>query len=67
MDSETVGQLLTRLGTDGRAWAREFLDRYHGEEVGATVDEGLLISWFANAIEAGRSAGYWARIRDELT
>jgi len=36
--------------TDALVWAEEFV-RIHGG------DEGLMISWFANAIEVGRSAG----------
>lgn len=56
--AESAGQLLARLGTDGQAWAREFLRRFDGEPVGGDrVDEGLMIGWFANAIETGRSAG----------
>lgn len=57
-NDETAGRMLARLGTDGQAWAREFQHRFAGEPVGGhVVDEGLLIGWFANAIEAGRSAG----------
>jgi hypothetical protein len=46
------------MGTDGRAWAREFM-RVIGElpDGPDDIDEGLMIGWFANAIEAGRSAG----------
>lgn len=58
---ETAGELLARLGTDAQAWAAEFVRRFAGETVGETaphaVDEGLMIGWFANAIETGRSAG----------
>jgi len=36
--------------TDAQAWAQEFV-RLHGG------DDGLMLSWFANAIEAGRTAG----------
>ena len=50
---ETDGQMLSRLGTDARNWAQEFM-RIIGPN---PVDEGLMVSWFANAIEAGRSAG----------
>lgn len=36
--------------TDAAFWAQEFV-RVHGG------DEGLMLAWFANAIEVGRSAG----------
>ena len=36
--------------TSADVWAAEFV-RLHGG------DEGLMLSWFANAIEAGRDAG----------
>lgn len=49
-DDESPAAFLARLGTDGQVWAREFVARHGG-------DEGLMLSWFANAIEAGRSAG----------
>lgn len=43
---------------DAQEWARAFLERFDLELIGGeTVDEGLLISWFANAIERGRDAG----------
>lgn len=55
---EDAGQLLARLGADGQMWAQEFLRRFDGQTVGGgDVDEGLMISWFANAIGAGRTAG----------
>jgi hypothetical protein len=58
--------LLARLGTDGQKWAAEFVRLFQSKTVtaGSTewpeaqVDEGTLLGWFANAIEAGRSAGY---------
>lgn len=42
--------------TDGQVWAQEFNDVL-AKQYNLRVDEGWLISWFANAIEAGRSAG----------
>lgn len=39
--------------TDARDWARHFMQVV---QAGATVDESLMIGWFANAIEVGRSA-----------
>lgn len=41
-------ELLARMGTDAAVWAREYAARFGG-------DEGTLIGWFANAIEAGRA------------
>lgn len=63
---ESDGELLARLGTDGLAWAREFAQRSEPHAAGVCPlhdDEagGLLHCWFANAIEAGRSAGYAER------
>lgn len=42
--------------TDAQVWAQEFL-RLFGERRD-DLDEGLMVSWFANAIETGRSAGH---------
>ena len=55
---ETDGDMLARLGTDGREWAREFCQRFSNTAV--VFDEQLMLGWFANAIEAGRSAGFHA-------
>ena len=40
--------LLTVMGTDAATWAKEFHKRF-----GPIPSESTLISWFANAIEAG--------------
>ena len=38
-------------GTDARVWARCFVQKFGGQRVGKeTVDNGLLIGWFSNAI-----------------
>jgi hypothetical protein len=37
--------------TDAIVWAHEFVTLF------SEIDEGLMIGWFANAIETGRSAG----------
>lgn len=44
---------------DAQEWAQAFLTRFAEERVSndGPVDEGLLIAWFANAIETGRRAG----------
>ena len=49
---ETDGDFLARIGTDGSKWAAEF--RRIAINLGySDMDEGWLIGWFANAIEAG--------------
>ncbi len=37
--------------TDASIWVEEF------QKVCSGVDEGLMLGWFANAIEVGRAAG----------
>lgn len=58
----SAGEQLAYMGTDGAVWAAE-LCRIMGVESGAVVPsaeefKGMMLTWFANAIEAGRSAGY---------
>jgi hypothetical protein len=59
----TDGERLARMGTDARAWAAEFLNMHRGKQVVLSEEdanqlgEWTLISWFASAIETGRSAG----------
>ena len=48
----TDSDLLLIMGTDGSKWAKEFTKKF------PDVDEGLMLGWFCNAIEAGREAGY---------
>lgn len=62
-DVENDGELLQRLGTDGMKWAEEFM-KLHGKQLDRDQWFDLLHGWFANAIEAGRSAGY-SRGQDE--
>ena len=50
--------LLNIMGIDASKWAEEFCKRF-GNDI---IDEGLMLGWFANAIEAGRAA---ARREDE--
>lgn len=46
--------------TDGLVWAEEFVRRFEGRTVGADdLDTDMFLTWFANAIEVGRSAGGW--------
>lgn len=44
------GERLAYMGTDATRWVEEFTKLHGG-------DEGLMLGWFANAIEAGRTAG----------
>jgi hypothetical protein len=48
----TDGELLASLGTDAQKWADAFGDRF-----AAIPSRGTLDTWFANALEAGRTAG----------
>ena len=51
---ETGAQLVSRLGVDAGLWAAEF--RKVALRLGySDMDEGWLIGWFANAIEAARA------------
>ena len=47
---EDEAALLRQMGTDASKWAKEFYARF------PFVDEGVMLAWFANAIEAGRDA-----------
>jgi hypothetical protein len=44
--------------TDARAWAQEWY-RIAGDSA-SIMEEGSMITWFANAIETGRAAGFAA-------
>lgn len=49
---ENSADFLARIGTDATKWAAEF--RKIAVNLGySDMDEGWLIGWFANAIEAG--------------
>lgn len=49
--TEVPGHTLPeRLGDNGAAWAEAFCQ--HARKVGHEIDEGWMIGWFANAIEA---------------
>jgi hypothetical protein len=70
-DVETDGALLERLGTDAESWTVAFMDvacfanplgkalRGFPHDDRETLAD-IMRGWFANAIEAGRSAGYAA-------
>ncbi len=60
-----AGDMLTYMGTDAAKWAEQWVAicQNHFDEKGHpypdhVIDEGWMISWFANAIEAGRTAGF---------
>lgn len=50
--------------TDARIWAEEFCRLFAGRAItngpwtDGMVGEGLMVGWFANAIETGRSAAH---------
>ncbi len=53
MDRERDIDLLAKMGTDAAIWAAAYEERFPDK----TPDWGTLVGWFANAIEAGRTAG----------
>lgn len=51
------GELLAYMGTDARRWADRYLATLRTAPDGSVrVNWGHLVTWFANAIEAGRNA-----------
>lgn len=54
-------EMLTYMGTDAQRWAEEWCriatEIQAGHDDRRVIDEGWMIGWFANAIEAGRNAG----------
>lgn len=52
--TESAADFLARLGTNGAAWAAEFIKL----DLVKNQDYAALTGWFANAIEAGRNAGW---------
>lgn len=55
---ETAAAFLAWAGTNARRWAADFMRRFSRLIMPGALDDGTMIGWFANAIEAGRSAGY---------
>ncbi len=45
-------ELLNMMGTDARKWAQEFCKKFPN-----APEEGTMLGWFANSIEAGKAAG----------
>jgi hypothetical protein len=56
MPERTAGEILTYMGTDAAKWTDEFM-RVQADPKSGPSDWGAMVGWFANAIEAGRSAG----------
>jgi hypothetical protein len=50
-----AGDFLKSVGTNSQEWARAFMEIIVNEK--KDIDESLMVAWFANAIEAGRSVG----------
>lgn len=53
------GELLTEMGTDAQKWSERFLNASGLDNAGPDFRHTVL-TWFANALEAGRSAGWSA-------
>lgn len=53
--TESSGEFLARIGTDAGLWASEFIKATGKEDFSG--DLTMMRGWFANAIEAGRTAG----------
>lgn len=68
MDAKDMAALIDRLETtDAQVWAQEWCKMFSvlpkvggipAHEIAHEWAEGLMIGWFANAIERGRTAGY---------
>lgn len=64
-------EMLTYMGTDAQRWAQAFVERFAVADRYDTNDNdlndpiGLMIGWFANAIEAGRDAGARRGVSDD--
>lgn len=65
MTTETSADFLKRAGTNAQLWAQEFIRIVREKPFTIDpLDEGFLIGWFANAIEAGRSTSYFRGYED---
>lgn len=60
------GELLAEMGTDAQKWSERFLHASGLENAGPDF-RGTVLSWFANALEAGRSAGWSAGWTSQAT
>lgn len=63
------GEMLAYMGTDARRWAQAFGERFtvSSRAADATAHDliGVMVGWFANAIEAGRDAGAKQGVSDD--
>ncbi|WP_375188422.1 hypothetical protein [Sphingobium yanoikuyae] len=70
-EGESAGDMLQRLGMDGKLWAEEFCRKFENhvirEKGHGIVDVALMIGWFANAIMAGYDRGHARGFEDALT
>lgn len=58
MSAATTKEIDLLSTTDAQTWAEEFASRFLDDPIQREkIDRGLMISWFANAIETGRTAG----------
>ncbi len=64
-ENPTDSDLLKDMGTDPEKWAEEFCKRFTPHRP-KTYDEPTVRGWFANAIEAGRAAGWRSAARGLL-
>ena len=64
MVEKTAGEMLGEMGTDAGKWTEQFLHASGLDNAGPDFCHTVL-TWFASALEAGRSAG-WAT-HDEAT
>lgn len=57
---EAAASMLSRLGDNAQKWAQEFIAVMH--QIGwSELDEALMTSWFANAIEHSNDVRRWKR------
>ena len=56
---EDPSELIKTQSTDAHRWARSFMSMIEqGHFTKEEIDEGLMISWFANAIETAKDSTY---------
>jgi hypothetical protein len=62
-------EMLAYVGTDAQRWAQAFVERFavagRYESTNDNDPIGLMIGWFANAIEVGRDAGAKRSVSDD--
>ena len=60
---EDPTELLKQQCTDAQEWAKAFIYTVQSKEL--QIDEGLMISWFAAAIENAKDSVYYVGDVDE--